>query len=152
MQPEKKLRWNAKSRMLTRTPNSFFIFAIFLTGCNYQGGLLTSSATLLTAEVPVTYPTAIPVGTRTIAVNWTANHESAVNTTGGGYRVYYSVSPGYTAGVTAFINAPYVAGPTAPVTADIPNLGSGTYFINVIAYSALNVTGSTATATTVVIP
>lgn len=152
MHPEKIILRIAKSKMLTRTTFQLSLLTLLLTGCNYQVGLLTNSATLLPATIPVTYPTAVPTGTHTITVNWNANHETAVNTAGGGYRVYYAVSPGYVAGVTAFVDAPYVSGLTSPITADIPNLGSATYFLNVVAYSALNTTGSAATAKTAVIP
>lgn len=80
-----------------------------------------------------------------VTISWTANRESAVNTNGGGYKVYYSDTPGFAltdAGVI-LVNVPYISGTEAP-TSTIVNLDSGTtYYIRVIAYSALNAPGQT---------
>ena len=75
---------------------------------------------------------------------WDANPETAVNSAGGGYRVYYSSNSGFNpvdGGVTE-VNVPYTSGATAPTTVVIP-LGSGTYFVRLAAYSALNAPGTT---------
>ncbi len=77
-----------------------------------------------------------------VTVTWDANRESAVNSTGGGYRVYYSTSFGFNpgdAGVTE-INVPYVSGNAAPTSTDI-SLPPGTYCFKVAAYSALTPPG-----------
>ena len=69
-------------------------------------------------------------------VSWNANREKAVNSSGGGYRVYYSQVQGFDISNAAFVDVPWVSGQT-PTTADI-TLTSGTWFIKVTAYSALN--------------
>lgn len=74
----------------------------------------------------------------TVQVSWTENRESAVNTTGGGYRVYFSQTSGFTpgdAGVTVQ-DAPFVSGPAAPTSTSV-SLASGTYFFRVAAFSAV---------------
>ncbi len=76
-----------------------------------------------------------------IQVSWTANRETAVNKAGGGYKVYYSTSPGVNISTAAFVDVPYVAGPTSPTTVTIGNLLVGTYYFKVVAYSALNIVG-----------
>lgn len=79
-----------------------------------------------------------PAPSATVQVSWTENPESAVNTAGGGYRVYYSQTAGFSpadAGVTV-LDVPYVSGPTAPTSASVA-LASGTYFVKVAAFSAL---------------
>jgi len=73
--------------------------------------------------------------TLNVTVSWTANNEAKVNTTGGGYTVYYSQSSGFNigdAGVTP-ITVPYAAGATSPTSTVIP-LSSGTYYVRVAAF------------------
>ncbi len=80
---------------------------------------------------------------KAISLSWSANRETAVNNTGGGYSVYYSTTPGFginDAGVTT-VDVPYVSGAQAP-TNTIVSLTSGTYYFKVVAYSALNPPGS----------
>ena len=94
----------------------------------------------LTSETGWSFMT-IPV---TVQVSWNANPESAVNDTGGGYKVYYSQNIGFNpgdSGVTE-IDVPYVSGPTAP-TSVLVDVGNGTYYFRVAAYSALNTPGTT---------
>lgn len=80
-------------------------------------------------------------GTYNVNVSWNANREKAVNTAGGGYRVYYSrISPVNTAGGT-YKDVPYVSGSAAPTSTLLPQLSSGTIYIRVIAYSAMNPPG-----------
>jgi hypothetical protein len=76
-----------------------------------------------------------------IRVNWTANPEVDVNTTGGGYRVYYAKSPNVSTSSGTFVNVPYVSGATAPTTALLSGLTVGTYYVKVVAYSAYNPQG-----------
>jgi hypothetical protein len=78
----------------------------------------------------------------TVVVSWDANHETAVNSTGGGYTVYYSTSSGFNigdGGVTS-IDVPYVSGPTAPISTTV-DLLSGTYYFRVQGYSTLTPAG-----------
>ena len=75
---------------------------------------------------------------KAVKISWSANKEAAVNTTGGGYKVYYSGASGFSvgdAGVTV-VDVPYVSGPTPPTTTTI-FVSSGTYFIRVAGYSAV---------------
>ena len=82
---------------------------------------------------------------RNVAITWSANHEAAVNRTGGGYRVYYSNTPNFAIGSATQVDVPYVSGPTSPVTNTL-TLVAGTYYIKVVAYSTLNPAGSTPSA------
>ncbi|MEJ2060686.1 MAG: hypothetical protein P8Y64_09405 [Gammaproteobacteria bacterium] len=77
-----------------------------------------------------------------VLVSWTASHESAVNTTGGGYIVYYSQTAGFSPGGSGVqsVNVPYVSGTLAPTSTTI-NLAGGTWYFQVEAYSALNPPG-----------
>lgn len=86
-----------------------------------------------------------PGAPRTVVVSWGANHESAVNRAGGGYRVYYSTTPGFALGSGTLINVPYAGGTTAPTTTNLA-LTAGTYYFKVAAYSTLNAAGSAASA------
>lgn len=79
----------------------------------------------------------------TVRVSWTANREAAVNTTGGGYRVYYSTTSGFDTATADYVDVPYVAGPTSPTSVDIPNFMAGTYYFKIAAFSALNPPGQT---------
>lgn len=78
---------------------------------------------------------------RAALVSWQANRESAVNSPGGGYRVYYSQTSGIQSS-TPFVDVPSQTGVTTPTTARLSGLSAGTYFIYVVAYSAKNSTGS----------
>lgn len=74
---------------------------------------------------------------KTVTISWDANNESRVNTSGGGYKVYYSQNSGFSLaddGVTA-IDVPYAGGGAAPTSTQV-DLSSGTYYIKVVAYSA----------------
>ncbi len=75
-------------------------------------------------------------GGTNVQVSWAANHEAAVNKAGGGYRVYYSKSPGFDVGGANSVNVPYQSGAATPTSAKL-NLSSGTYYIKVVAFSAL---------------
>jgi hypothetical protein len=74
---------------------------------------------------------------RTPFVSWTANRERLVNSIGGGYRVYYSSVPTFNIANAAHVDVPYVNGPLAPTSTTLPdNLGTGTFYIKIVAYSA----------------
>lgn len=78
-----------------------------------------------------------------IQISWGANLETAVNRSGGGYKVFYSTSSGFNpgdVGVTV-IDVPYSSGVSAPTSVLIP-LSPGIYYIRVAAYSALNAPGT----------
>ena len=66
--------------------------------------------------------------THTVTLTWAPNHESGVNSTGGGYQVSISGQP--------TINVPY----TAP-TSTIVLLNTGTYTVTVRAFAALDAQG-----------
>ena len=99
-------------------------------GCGGGGGSSTPPA-------PVCVPTSGQVSqTKNVSINWTANNEVKVNTTGGGYRVYVSATSGFNigdAGVT-MIDVPYVSGATAPTTTTVIR-ASGLSYVKVLAYS-----------------
>lgn len=81
---------------------------------------------------------------RNVQVSWTANRESAVNSTGGGYRVYTSPSAGFDITSANVTDVPHAAGAT-PTSTNL-TLTSGTHHIKVVAYSTLNTTGSAPSA------
>jgi len=74
-----------------------------------------------------------PVTTHSVTLTWAPNHESGVNSAGGGYQVAISGQP--------TINVPYTAGlVTAPTTTTVL-LITGTYTVTVRAYAALDAQG-----------
>ena len=88
-----------------------------------------------------TFTTGTTSETKNCTVTWTANREKAVNTTGGGYTIYYCMSSGFNIGDpgVASINVQYTSGPSTPTTKSVslPS-GSGTWYFKIKAYSALN--------------
>jgi hypothetical protein len=82
--------------------------------------------------------TVSPPTIRAVTVSWNANRETAVNTTGGGYKVYYSTTSGFDisdAGV-GVVDVPFVAPPATPTSVSL-QLVSGQYYFRVVAYSGL---------------
>lgn len=94
----------------------------------------------------------LPPGTsRSVTLAWAPNHESGVNSAGGGYQVSISGQPTLT--------VPYVSGPATTPTSTTVMLNTGTYTVTVRAYAALDaqggVTGSISAASlplTVIVP
>ncbi len=85
----------------------------------------------------------VPVAVNaTVTVNWTASPDAEVNAMGGGYRVYYSRNSGF--GINdadvQMVDVPY-NGMATPTTAQLSINLSGTWYIKVVAYSALNPPG-----------
>lgn len=80
-----------------------------------------------------------PVETSTITIKWNANHETLVNTSGGGFRVYYSKSPGFSPNDPGvwMKDVQYVSGPQSPTSTTL-TLENGTWYIRVCAYMDLN--------------
>jgi hypothetical protein len=72
-----------------------------------------------------------------VQVSWAANRETAVNRPDGGYKVYYSKTPGFDIATASSVDAPFQSGSAAPTSAVLQNLSSGTYFVKVVAYSGL---------------
>lgn len=101
--------------------------AFAATGCD----MVSQSNTSTSAE------TSFPTGSLTAQISWTANRETAVNTTGGGYKVYYSRQSGFSLASAQVVNVPYVSGTSAPTSTTLTSLASGTYYIKVVAYSTL---------------
>lgn len=102
-------------------------------------GSVTSSVTVVTAK--------------TVNISWLKNPETAVNRSGGGYKVYYSSTSGFNitdAGVTE-VDVPYVSGASAPIS-KLVQFPPGTYYIRVVAYSGLNAPGTTGGSTSTVSP
>lgn len=88
----------------------------------------------------------------TVLISWAANRETAVNRPGGGYRVYYGTTPGFSIAAAPFVDVPHRAGATAPTQASLA-LPAGTFFVKVVAYSALDPNGSEPSAEiTVTVP
>jgi hypothetical protein len=88
-----------------------------------------------------------------IQVSWNASLATAVNRSGGGYKVYYSTNSGFNpgdGGVTE-IDVPYSSGVLAP-TSVVISVSPGTYYIRIVAYSALNAPGTLGGSTSTVTP
>jgi hypothetical protein len=79
-----------------------------------------------------------PFPIRTVNISWNANLETAVNVSGGGYKVYYSASSGFdiTDGGVSVVDVPFVAPPAAPTSISL-QLPTGQYYFRVVAYSVL---------------
>ncbi len=74
-----------------------------------------------------------PPGTnRTVTLAWAPNHETGVNSTGGGYQVAISGQPA--------LNVPFTSGLAAP-TYTVTTLQTGTYTVTVSAFAALDEQG-----------
>ena len=85
-----------------------------------------------------------PLPRTDVTVSWDANRETAVNSPGGGYKVYSSTISGFNisdSGVSV-VDAPYVSGALAPTSASVPLVKGATNYIRIAAYSALNPPGS----------
>ena len=67
-----------------------------------------------------------------VTLNWAPNHESGVNSAGGGYQVSISGQP--------TIDVPYVSGPTTTTSTSVV-LKTGKYTVTVRAYAALDAQG-----------
>jgi|GEM_PF-1299627 len=107
--------------------------------------------TPVVVATPTPTPTAIPsracvlpIGGKTATLTWTASRESAVNRTGGGYRVYACDYSGFSLADAVVTDVPFVSGPSVPASVTLAGLGSGSVYVRVVAYSALNAVGSTA--------
>lgn len=107
-------------------------FFVLLVGCGGGGGS--------SAAAPAT---TVPAVTSNVLVSWTANHEKAVNQTGGGYRLYYSNIAGFSIGSGTAVDVPYVSGALSPVSVTLNALAAGTYYMKIVAYSALIPPGGT---------
>ena len=78
---------------------------------------------------------------KNVTVSWAANKEAAVNTTGGGYKVYHSRTSGFLAGDTGVtvVDVPYSSGSASPTSTTLSLVSAEcSHFIRVTGYSALN--------------
>ncbi len=126
----------------------FFLIALTLNACG--GGDGSPSPDNLIPGTETQAPTPTPSGgvPKNILVTWSANHERVVNQVGGGYRVYFSTSPGFSIVGATYIDAPYVSGSFAPTSVILPSLTAGaTYYVKVVAFSNVTFPGSATPAT-----
>ncbi len=79
---------------------------------------------------------------RTVRISWDQSLNTAVNTSGGGHRVYYSMTENFNTDTAASVNVPYVSGATAPAQKDITLDTKGRWYFKVVAYSLANPAGS----------
>jgi hypothetical protein len=106
--------------------------ALVLAACTSKKVPLSSSPSSNTGSTPTSVK---------IRINWAANPEVDVNTTGGGYRIYYAKSANVSTSSGTYVDVPYVSGASAPTTALLSGLTVGTYYVKVVAYSAYNPQG-----------
>jgi len=105
-------------------------FIISLSACSGKG-----------MSAPPAQPPPV-TNSRSVTLSWQANHESAVNRSGGGYRVYYSGTPGFALTSVQPINVPWTSGAHTPTSTTVTLASNTNYYVKVVAYSALNPTGS----------
>jgi len=84
---------------------------------------------------------AITTASGNVQISWNQNPETAVNRSGGGYKVYYSAISGFDpgdSGVTE-IDVPWTTPPGEPAPPSVVTpLSPGIYYIRIAAYSSLN--------------
>jgi hypothetical protein len=104
----------------------------------------SKTATISVSATPSPTATSTPCsgGSYNILVSWSANREKAVNTTGGGYLVYYSTTTPVNTSTATSVDVPYVSGSTSPTSKTITGLSCGTWHFRVVAYSAIHPSGS----------
>ena len=78
---------------------------------------------------------------REVTVSWNANGDHVVNTSGGGYTLYYSQQADFDVSSASKVDVPYVSGPTAPISTKLMLSGGDVWYVSVAAYGILN--GST---------
>lgn len=79
-----------------------------------------------------------PVGPHAVTVRWEASPAAAVNRPGGGYIVYWGRQPDFLPEQAVdSIRVEYDGGELAPTSATVEDLGSGTWYFRVVAFSAL---------------
>jgi hypothetical protein len=100
-----------------------------LSACSGKGGGISTP--------PATSP-----HLRNVTLSWAANHESAVNRSGGGYRVYYSATPGFALASVQPIDVPWSSGSHTPTSTTVSVMSGSNYYAKVVAYSSLNLAGS----------
>jgi hypothetical protein len=76
-----------------------------------------------------------PITNHSVTISWAANHETGVNSAGGGYHVMISGQP---APIDVLFN-----GTTTPTSAPPVTLQTGTYSVTVTAFAALDKLGGT---------
>ncbi|WP_246028226.1 hypothetical protein [Leptospira fletcheri] len=87
---------------------------------------------------------------RNVLVNWQANREKSVNSTGGGYKACYGINPSYQAATAVCSTVPYASGATAPTSATLSIPSGSQVYIYVLGYSSLNPNGTPAATPTTV--
>lgn len=138
-------------RLSTKT---ILAVALVCSSCTVGGGSPGASrrTASTTTSTSTSTNTNVTGATRTVTISWNANREKAVNSAGGGYRVYYSSVNNFSIGSASALGAAYVSGATAPTSVTTPALGSGTYYYRVVAYSTLNPAGALSAQQSFVIP
>jgi hypothetical protein len=130
------------------TPNSQLA-----NSADYTATIITGAQDLAGNAVVTDVSWSITTASGNIQISWNGNLETAVNSAGGGYKVYYSANSSFDpgdGGVTE-IPVPWTSGPTAPTSILIP-LSPGTYYLRIAAYSALNAPGSFSGSTSTTTP
>jgi len=72
-----------------------------------------------------------------VTVSWDTNVESLVNSSGGGYKVYYSENSGFSIDDSDVKDVPYVSGDLSPTSTTL-KLTEGNWYIKVVAYFSLS--------------
>jgi hypothetical protein len=117
---------------------------VLAAGCGGGGsdGLGGSSVPLACSDIPLGTGPAVAAATPASTcqtrpttapgrLSWVANRETAVNSSGGGYRVYRGSTPGFD--VTAA--SPWVAVPSSETSVQLSGLTPGVHYLKVVAFS-----------------
>ena len=97
---------------------SLILFLLLLFGCGGTGGDRGSSS---------------------ITVSWDVNHETLVNNSGGGYRIYYSKNSGFSLNDPGVFmkEVTYISGFQSPTSTTL-TLENVTWYIKIVAFMNLN--------------
>lgn len=81
-----------------------------------------------------------------LTLSWSANREAGVNAAGGGYHVYYATSPNTALAQATRETVAYDPGLGQTPTSTALQFAAGTWYLRVVAFSALNPAGSAPSA------
>ena len=116
----------------------------------YNATITTGAQDLAGNGVATDMNWSITTASGDIKISWNENPETAVNRSGGGYKVYYSANSGFDpgdSGVTE-IDVPWTTPPGEPAPPSVVTpLSPGIYYIRIAAYSSLNPPGSSGGST-----
>lgn len=146
---------------MARLRIKLLVLAALAAGCkdtNKVGTPKTTATKTATSTTTTTTTTSTSTATATATgksavLTWTANREKGVNSTGGGYRVYYSTVNGFSTTTAGYVSVANPGSGATPATTTVTGLTAATtYYFRVGAYSTVNTAGSVSSQLTVAVP